>query len=103
MVEKSMFQRKKIKLKRRKKKTRPDEETDDEGQEDGKLGEDELSGDDDDTEDKEDDTTYTWCKNVDEDLRRWIETDLCRRDIADDYFGNPPIRKREFKSSLSHA
>jgi hypothetical protein len=35
MVEKSMFQRKKIKLKRCKKKTRPDEETDDEGQEDG--------------------------------------------------------------------
>ncbi|KAH6866275.1 P-loop containing nucleoside triphosphate hydrolase protein [Coprinopsis sp. MPI-PUGE-AT-0042] len=34
-----------------------------------------------------------WMKNVDPHLRRWIETDECRRDVLDRYFGNPPGRK----------
>ncbi|KAL4255137.1 hypothetical protein AB1N83_012918 [Pleurotus pulmonarius] len=34
-----------------------------------------------------------WCKQVDPVMRRWITSSLCERDVADDYFGNPPDRK----------
>ncbi|CAA7266074.1 unnamed protein product [Cyclocybe aegerita] len=36
---------------------------------------------------------YEFCKKVDKDLRCWIVTKDCRRDVADDYFGNPPREK----------
>jgi hypothetical protein len=29
-------------------------------------------------------------KTVEPALRRWIETTGCRRDVVDEYFGNPP-------------
>ncbi|KAF9033337.1 P-loop containing nucleoside triphosphate hydrolase protein [Panaeolus papilionaceus] len=34
-----------------------------------------------------------WVKTVDPDLRRWLEARGCRRDILDEFFGNPPERK----------
>ncbi|CAA7271578.1 unnamed protein product [Cyclocybe aegerita] len=36
---------------------------------------------------------YEFRKKVDKDLRCWIVTKDCRRDVADDYFGNPPREK----------
>jgi len=34
-----------------------------------------------------------YVKDVEEGLRRWIETKGCRRDVADEYFDNPPSRR----------
>jgi hypothetical protein len=48
-----------------------------------------------------DDELYMWRKKVDKDLREWIETTGCRRDVTDSYFGNPPGRKRTFMSLRS--
>jgi hypothetical protein len=41
-----------------------------------------------------------WGKKVEPELRRWIETEHCRRDVADEYFNNPPLRKGENSMSL---
>lgn len=30
-----------------------------------------------------------WGKYVEPELRKWIETTECRRDVADEYFNNP--------------
>ncbi|GLB46004.1 putative P-loop containing nucleoside triphosphate hydrolase protein [Lyophyllum shimeji] len=43
---------------------------------------------------EDDDDGKEWGKKVEEDLRRWIETNHCRRDVADTYFDNPPGRKQ---------
>lgn len=42
---------------------------------------------------EDDDVEYV--KMVEEDLRRWIETEECRRNVQDECFNNPIIRKRE--------
>jgi hypothetical protein len=96
MVEKSIFQRKKIK--RHRKKDGGDNEGDalalEADQDDGEdvLGnteqvhEQETRG----SRDKEDSGFYEFVKKVDNDLRKWIETEGCRQDITDEYFGNPP-------------
>ncbi|KAF8816985.1 P-loop containing nucleoside triphosphate hydrolase protein [Phlegmacium glaucopus] len=42
---------------------------------------------------KDDDSHYEWRKKVEHSLQRWIETEACRRDVADEYFSNPPGRK----------
>ncbi|KAF8064097.1 P-loop containing nucleoside triphosphate hydrolase protein [Lyophyllum atratum] len=55
-------------------------------------GEDNQGEDDEGPSDEEDDGKE-WGKKVEENLRRWIETAHCRRDIADEYFDNPPERK----------
>ena len=47
-------------------------------------GEEEVGGDSDKME---------WGKKVEPELRRWIETEDCRRDVADQYFDNPPLRQ----------
>ncbi|KAI0038310.1 P-loop containing nucleoside triphosphate hydrolase protein, partial [Auriscalpium vulgare] len=39
-------------------------------------------------EDEDEEKTYK--KKVEPTLRAWIETNGCRRDVVDDYFGNPP-------------
>lgn len=39
-----------------------------------------------------------WGKNVDPVLREYISTALCRRDIADKHFNNPPRRGKSFLS-----
>lgn len=36
---------------------------------------------------------YEWAKKVDPALRCWIVTKTCRRDVADEHFGNPTPRK----------
>lgn len=51
----------------------------------------------------DDDDGKEWGKKVDENLREWIEAVCCRRDVADNYFDNPPGRKREYTSWLSYA
>ncbi|TEB18879.1 hypothetical protein FA13DRAFT_1605425, partial [Coprinellus micaceus] len=33
---------------------------------------------------------FQYKKTVEPALRRWIETTGCRRDVVDEYFGNPP-------------
>ena len=41
----------------------------------------------------------TYKKEIEDGLRIWIETPVgrCRRDIADEYFDNPPGRKRMYR------
>lgn len=41
------------------------------------------------------DDTPKYRKKVDESMRGWIDAQTCRRDIADDFFDNPPHRKRK--------
>jgi bloom syndrome protein len=75
---------------RKKRKKRGDE---DEGEgEDGKDSDLE-----DDSEDKVglDSEKMEWGKKVEPELRQWIECEECRRDVADEYFNNPPVRKCE--------
>jgi hypothetical protein len=43
----------------------------------------------------QDPENYEWVKKVDADLRTWIETRACRRDITDKHFDNPSVRKGE--------
>ena len=52
------------------------------------------TGDDDDSDVGEHDTTYR--KTVDPSLCRWIETTTCRREVADQYFNNPPRADSEY-------
>jgi len=40
-------------------------------------------------------------KKVEPVLREWIETKGCRRDVADEYFNNPPNRRCKFYSLIS--
>lgn len=47
----------------------------------------------DDESDCEDMEEKEWVKKVEEAMREWIECESCRRDIADQYFDNPPCRK----------
>lgn len=42
---------------------------------------------------------YEWRKKVDPDLRRWIVTKSCRRDVSDEYFNSPPRTQSEFSSA----
>jgi hypothetical protein len=99
MVEKSMFQRKKVK--RRRKKDAADDEGDDVAlgadQDDGEdvLGNTEQVHEEEARGDEEDSGSYEWVKKVDINLRKWIETEGCRRDVTDEYFANPPNRQRE--------
>lgn len=72
--------------------------------------EDEVMDESDDSDDDSDDSdsgsiggdseTMEWGKKVEPELRRWIVTEECRRDVADEYFNNPPQRRRELSSTL---
>jgi superfamily II DNA helicase RecQ len=42
-----------------------------------------------------DNERYEWAKKVEPELREWIATTKCRRDVADEHFDNPIDRKRE--------
>lgn len=46
------------------------------------------------------DEPIVYRKQIEEGLRKWIETSGCRRDVADKYFDNPPNRKRMFEFIL---
>ncbi|KAJ7512821.1 P-loop containing nucleoside triphosphate hydrolase protein, partial [Mycena galericulata] len=99
LVEKSMFQRKK----KRKKKGKNGEATaypdssdsgsssgsDDEGDAGGPSSSDGGYAKD---SQKEPNDGKVWAKNVDPVMREYITTKLCRRDMADRYFNNPPRR-----------
>ena len=89
LVEKSMFERQRKKKRHKDSNLAPEEEG---GQNEGGDGEDGEAG-----EDKGDDEEFEWRKKVEEALRRWIETEECRRIIVDEHFGNPP-RQREYFS-----
>jgi len=45
---------------------------------------------------KDDDDRYEWRGKAQDALRKWIETEGCRRDMADEYFSNPSGRKGMF-------
>lgn len=45
---------------------------------------------------KDDDDRYEWRKKIQDALRKWIETEGCRKDVVDAYFSNPPGRKGMF-------
>jgi superfamily II DNA helicase RecQ len=82
LAEKSMFQW-------RKKKCRKNAADDLDSESDGSQSDrddngEEVGGDSDKME---------WGKKVEPELRRWLETEDCRRDIADEYFNNPPPHK----------
>lgn len=95
IVESTMFQRKK---KRRRK-----------GNSGGPVAEDPDSSNSDSNSGSEDETTNTapysddrvnvpndgkvWVKNVDPIMREYISTKLCRREMADRYYNNPPRRR----------
>jgi bloom syndrome protein len=84
MVEKSMFR-----WQKKKRKNNDNDNSDESG----------ASDDDDETDSEEvgrDSETMEWGKKVEPDLRKWIETKECRREIADKYFNNPPDRRREY-------
>ena len=83
LVEKSMFQWQK---KRRRKGPEDADESRDSDDSEEDESQDEISGDGDKME---------WGKKVELELRKWIETDACRRDVADEYFNNPRNRKRK--------
>jgi superfamily II DNA helicase RecQ len=88
LVEKSMFQwRKKRRMRRRV----------GDGSEESGSEVDEQESEDDEEEDEigADSNKMEYGKKVELELRRWIECENCRRDIADKYFNNPPVRKSE--------
>jgi hypothetical protein len=68
-----------------------------------KRGDEDENGEDSDSEIEEDSEDEVglesekmeWGKKVEPELRRWIECEECRRNIADEYFNNPPVRKCE--------
>ncbi|KAI0044185.1 P-loop containing nucleoside triphosphate hydrolase protein [Auriscalpium vulgare] len=39
-----------------------------------------------------------YMKEIEEGLRKWIEANECRRDVADEYFFNPVVREGQFAS-----
>ena len=82
LAERSMFQQKKA-PKKRKKKNSPNE-----SQSEDSLG----------SESKSD---MVWGKVVNPNLREWIVTLGCRRDITDGYFQNPGVRKGELIGTVS--
>lgn len=41
----------------------------------------------------EEDDEVEYVKEIEEALRRWIDTEGCRRDIQDEYFNNPLDRE----------
>lgn len=90
LVEKSMFERQR---KRRKGNTHAlppensDSESDDPSGDEGAN----IAGDG--AEIEGDDYIFEWRKKCEDALRNWIETELCRRDVADIYFANPPNRQ----------
>lgn len=102
LVEKSVFQRKRIK---HKKKASVDEDVqeEDNGQDDVEpIAQDEtwdedieLDPDEVENEDKGDDATFEWGKKVEDALRQWLETKGCQCDVVDEYFRNPPDCKCE--------
>jgi len=76
LAERSMFQQKRA-PKKRKKKTSPNESQSEDG-----------SG-------SESESDMVWGKVVDPNMREWIVTLGCRRNITDRYFQNPGTRKSE--------
>ena len=102
LAEKSMFERRQV---RRRKDARIDDASlSDSGNEEG----------DDEPEDEQADRPTLvgiceWKKKVDDALREWIETEDCRRIVADRYFGNPPNHQSmipftcSFRWLLTHA
>ena len=93
LVEKSMFKRKKIRKPGGKQtKVECDEILASQSQDSGSE-----HGSDIDSSDEvgEDGDGKEWGKKVEESLRMWIEAMTCRRDIADEYFDNPPRQNRE--------
>lgn len=40
-------------------------------------------------------------KTIDEGLRKWIETEGCRREVADEYFWDGNERKRELHGQIA--
>lgn len=89
-TEKSMFQSQK-KRRRRKKDSQEESGVEPVGGSDDEEDNDE-SGEEDDDENDEFELEYK--KKVEEALREWIETEECRRDVADRYYDNPPDRAR---------
>lgn len=103
LVEKSVFQRKKLKQKKKIHSDDDDDELVDNDEED--EGGEEVDSEDDDEnevseEDKGDDSVYGWGKKIDEALRRWIDTKECRRNVVDEHFQNPPGRKSQSSTIL---
>ena len=82
LVEKAMF----LWRKKGKKKGDEDENAEDSDSEIEEDSEDEVGL---------DSEKMEWGKKVEPELRRWIECEECRCGIADEYFNNPPVRKRE--------
>lgn len=96
LAEKSMFQKRRRRNQSRKEVVEPSQLDD---------GEEEFDDDNEVEKDAENETeavygsttdldvVFEWKKQVDEALREWIETEGCRRDVADKYFANPPNRQ----------
>ena len=87
LVEKSMFQW-------RKKRKKRGQESDDSEESGSDVGEEESEEEEED-EIGADSSNMEYGKKVEPELRLWIECANCRRDVADEYFNNPPVRKGE--------
>ena len=83
LAERSMFQQKKA-VKKRKINEIPDEIESQSGE--SKDGSESEKG-------EEDSRELVWAKMVDPNLREWIMTTGCRRDVSDQYFQNPGKRQ----------
>jgi len=88
MAEQSMFQRRKPAKKKKRRGHHPGDE------------EQRSSSSSDESSSEGERQRMEWGKAVDPHLREWIETDSCRCDITDKYFGNPKERKGEFTALI---
>ncbi|EIW55821.1 P-loop containing nucleoside triphosphate hydrolase protein [Trametes versicolor FP-101664 SS1] len=43
---------------------------------------------------RQDGEVVAYVKEIEDGLRMWLDPERCRRDVADEYFDNPPTRKR---------
>jgi bloom syndrome protein len=105
LVERSMFEKKKVGRRRKgPKRSAPDLTLNSEDEDKSSCLSSSSSEQEDEEETvpvaEEDEETHTWKKKVEEALRRWIEATGCRREVFDDYFDNPPTRKRVFSCIL---
>ncbi|KIM73718.1 hypothetical protein PILCRDRAFT_15010 [Piloderma croceum F 1598] len=85
LVEKSMFQW-------RKKHKKRGQESDDSEESGSDIGEEESEEEEED-EIGADSSNMEYGKKVEPELQLWIECANCWRDVADEYFNNPPVRK----------
>lgn len=88
-TEKSMFQSQK--KRKRRKKDLPESGIEPVG---GSDDEEDNEGSGEEDDDDDDGFELEYKKKVEEALREWIETEECRRDVADRYYDNPPDRAR---------